>query len=97
MSGRCRRGWGGSRLSWGKSSRPSPLPPPPPSTWPHSLHHRVPAGREVVFVAIDEGDAEVEEQIDKEGPCVLSQEDLGHEEQVSYPNVADGKGVPRKG
>lgn len=51
--------------------------PSPPSCGPHSLHHRVPTGCEVIFVAINEGHPEVEEQVDEKGPSVLSQEDLG--------------------
>lgn len=66
----------GELAQLGRSSRPLHPPPLPPSTWPHSLHHCVPAGREVVFVAVDEGHPEVEEQVDEEGPCVLGQEDL---------------------
>lgn len=59
--------------------RPTGLSPTPgtPSGLAHSLHHRVPAGREVIFVAIDEGHPEIEEQVDEKGSRVLCQEDLG--------------------
>lgn len=93
MSGKCRRDWERGAGSEGLIHRPSPQPPPTvtPSSLAHSLHHCVPARCEVVFVAIDEGHPEVEEQIDKKGSCILCQEDLGGWGQVSRPNVANGR------
>lgn len=61
----------------------SPAGAGPRASPPHSfsqpappLHHRVPTGREVVFVAVDEGHPEVEEQVDEQARA-LCQEDLG--------------------
>lgn len=67
---------GGELAQRGRSTGLSPTPRHP-SSLTHSLHHRVPAGREVVFVAVDEGHPEIEEQVDEKGSCVLRQEDLG--------------------
>lgn len=84
-----------ARLGWGEPVQQQACPqafPQPPSSPAHSLHHRVPAGREVIFVAIDEGHPEVKEQIDEKGPRVFCQEHLGVQGQLSHPNIADGRG-----
>lgn len=83
-------GVGGTSSAAGLSTG---LPPTPsiPCSPAHSLHHRVPAGCEVVFVAIDEGHPEVKEQVDEKGPRVLCQEYLGVRGQLSHPNIADGR------
>lgn len=67
---------GGELAQRGRSTGLSPTHTTP-SSLVHSLHHRVPAGREVIFVAIDEGHPEIEEQVDEKGSRVLCQEDLG--------------------
>lgn len=62
---------------------------------PYSLHHRVPAGREVVSAAIDEGHPEVEEQVDEKGPRVLGQEDLGAGPgREGHPSAAEDQSSP---
>lgn len=80
------------------SARANPAPSLPPSLLPlpssgaHSLHHRMPTGRKVVFAAINEGYPEVEEQVDEKGPGILCQEDLGvPRDKVSRPRVAEGR------
>lgn len=83
---------GGAADSAGVAPALHPPRPLPLSCGPHSLHHCVPTGREVVFVAINEGYPEVEEQVDEKGPSILSQEDLGvPRDKVSNPRVAEGR------
>lgn len=75
-------------------NRSTGLYPPPSSPYSrlaHSLHHRMPTGREVVFVAVDEGYPEVEEQVDEKRPCILCQEDLEGWRQASHTSVANGR------
>lgn len=74
----------------------STLPPTPTFLWAHSLHHRMPTGRKVVFAAINEGYPEVEEQVDEKGPGILRQEDLGvPRDKVSHPRLADRRDQER--
>lgn len=82
----------GGRLSGMKGPQhgaPGPGPGPSP---PHSLHDRVPAGREVVSVAVDEGHPEVEEKVDEKGSRVLCQEDLGVQGKAGHPKAAEEGG-----
>lgn len=53
----------------------------------HLLDHPVFAGGEVVFGGVDEGNPEVEEQVDDQRPRVLRQEDLqaGQTAEVRAP------------
>lgn len=63
-----------------------------PSSGLYSLHHRVPTGCEVIFVAINKWYPEVEEQVDEKRPSILSQEDLRvPRDKVSSPRAAEGK------
>ena len=56
-------------------------PPGPPRT-PHALHDGVPAGGEVIAGAVEEGDTEVEEQVDEQRAGVLRQEHLRTDRQT---------------
>lgn len=92
MNGRCRQGW--ERGNWLRGVHFQAFPPPPhPSSLAHSLHHCVPAGREVIFVAIDKRNPEVEEQVDEKGSRILCQKDLGGWAQVSHPMWLMGEGA----
>lgn len=58
-------------------------PPGPPRT-PHALHNSVPAGGEVIAGAVEEGDTEVEEQVDEQRAGVLRQEHLRTDRQTGW-------------
>lgn len=56
----------------------------------YSLHDRVLAGGEVILGAVDEGHSEVEEQVDKQGPSILGEEDLKGRARCEHRGVPMG-------
>lgn len=58
----------------------------------YSLNHRVLAGAEVISWAINEGNPEIKEQVNEEGPSILCEEYLTEQKQ----NVERQKEFTRK-